>query len=139
MTNEVIGLLWDSFTDAVQGQITRDIIALQQECDKLSVVCPDGPADRLVAGLNVERVDSPATLWITYQTGPDPVYAPESATTVIDRDLYVKETEMRLDPTPQPGYFLKPQGRIVAPTMNLKKLMPNHFGPVDPLIVMLWS
>lgn len=139
-----LGMVWDKYTPAVEGQITRDVIALQSETpagDTLSFVCPDGSADRLFNTLGVVRSMVPglANVWITYRTQEDKVFAPEHATEVIERDLYQDAKDVELDPESHPGYYMKPQGRVVAPQMNRHKPAPSHYGPTDPMVVLLWS
>ncbi len=140
----VCGLWWDVFTPAVEGQITRDIIALQSQGavqTQLMVVCRDNSADRLLDALGVKRsvAHALASLWITYRTGEKRVEAPEHAETVIERDLHVNDSSTQLDPTPKPGYYMRPQGRIKAPSNILQRPMPIHNGQTDPMIVLLWS
>ncbi len=139
-----VGLWWDVFTPAVEGQITRDVIALQAQGSvqaDLMIVCRDNSADRLLDALGVKRgvTHALATLWITYRTGQEHVEAPEHAATVIERDLHVEDASTQLDPTPAPGYYLKPQGRIKGPSSILQRPMPIHNGQTDPMVVLLWS
>lgn len=138
-----VGLLWDTFTPAVEGQITRDIIALQSmgpRLPQLMAICNDDSANRVLSALGVKRSNAQAlaTLWITYRTKEDLVEAPEHATTVIERDLYVPKEAGNLDTNAHQGYYLKPQGRIKPESYNLNRPMPSHSGQTDPMIVLLW-
>lgn len=138
-----VGLVWDEYTPQVEGQITRDLIALQtqgpQGCDLLVVCGPE--ANKVLSGLGLRNaaVAAIARLWITYQTKAEEVLAPEHAETVIKRDLFVLQSTIRLDPNECPGYYMKPQGRIIPPSVNINKVMPNHVGTTDPMIVYLWG
>lgn len=138
-----IGLMWDQYTPAVEGQITRDIIAMQNMGPQvdLMVVCSDNSADRLLNTLGVKRsaAEALAGLWITYRTKAELLHAPEHATTVIERDLYVDSADTSLDSQPHPGYYMKPQGRIIPPSLNRHKPPPSHYGVTDPMVILLWS
>lgn len=143
---ETIGLIWDRYTPAVEGQITRDIIALQASSGnqglELVAVCTDDKADSLlrVLGVNKGIAEALARLWIIYQTGPDAIDEPENAETIILRDLYVAPSETGLlDPDSKPGFYMEPQGRVIAPQVNLNRPMPSHSGPTDPHLILLWS
>lgn len=136
-----VGLVWDAYTPAVEGQVTRDLIALQNvPGSEVIVICGD-EADRVLKALRIKRgaAKALAGLWITYRTGQDQVFAPEHAETVIDRDLYVAVKETELDDSPHAGYYMKPQGRIVPPQLNLNRPPPSHTGPTDPIIQYLWG
>lgn len=143
MTQHAIGVVWDAYTPAVEGQLTRDLIAMQNQGPRvdLMVICPDNSADRLLKALGVTRgiAAAVAGLWITYQTGPEKVMPPEHADTVIERDLHMKVTDVQLDPDPHSGYYMKPQGRVVAPQLNLNKPPPSHNGVCDPMVIYLWG
>jgi hypothetical protein len=144
MDAQVIGLVWDKYTPQVEGQITRDFIAMQSEGPRvqLLVVTPDDSADRLFAMLGVEKSLAPeiAKLWITYQTGPEKVLAPEHAQTVIERDLFIPKARNNIDTGHHTGYYMKPQGRITSPSMNVHHPSPTHMGgQTDPIVIWLWS
>lgn len=138
-----VGLKWDKYTPAVEGQITRDLIALQAsgaKAHELLVVCPDDSANRLLAALGIKQgvAQALATLWITYRTEEEFVEAPEHATQVIERDLYVERVGGKIDPREHPGYYMKPQGRVIAPSL-INRMMPTHNGATDPMVILLWS
>lgn len=138
MKQITVGLLWDTYTPAVEGQLTRDIIALQQE-GQIMVVCKNSNPGRVLQALNVAIVDADTKFWIVYKTGEAHVEAPEGATTVIERDLYVGHTKTQLDTREHAGYFMKPQGRIVPSPFTVERPMPVHNGQTDPMVVLLWS
>lgn len=144
MSNQTIGLLWDAYTPAVEGQITRDLIALKANgASNLIAVCPikSTEVDRLLKALDVSKspVEALATLWITYRTQSDPVEAPEHATQVIERNLFVDTSDPNIDPNGRPGYYLEPQGRGIAPSRNLNAPAPGNYGVTDPAIILLWG
>ncbi len=139
-----VGLWWDDYTPAVEGQVVRDIIALQSQGPQkmqIMAICRDDSADRTLDALGVKRgvTHALASLWIAYKTGPEEVEVPEHAETVIVRDLFVDRKENLLDPTPRPGYFMAPQGRVKGPSSIYTKPMPTHSGPTDPMVILLWS
>ena len=138
-----IGLVWDAYTPAVEGQITRDVIALLSEYSNAKLIfnCPDSSPRMLFMSLGVDLGENPdlCKLWITYQTEAEHVEAPEYAETVIERNLYIAPGEPNLDPNEHPGYYMKPQGRIIAPQLNRQKPPPMHYGPPDPMIILLWG
>ena len=140
-----LGLIWDTYTPAVEGQIIRDILALQASSPKteIAVVVPNGSANQLLNSMGIRHclANSLATLWIVYKTKPDSdIEAPEHVDRTIERNLYVETKECLIDGDPHPGYYLKPQGRMAPPSMPLNRPPPtNSRGVINPTIIMLWS
>lgn len=147
MTPKVVGLVWDYYTPQVEAQITRDLIALKGlPSGRNLMVCYETEEPAITKVLNsLQVLRSPALplakLWIVYQTGPDEVEAPEHAEDVIERDLQVHVADADvLDTGDHTGYYLKPQGRIVAPTISLNRPMPQHQpASTDPMVIYLWG
>ena len=135
-----VGLIWDFYTPAVEGQMTRDLIALQSET-KVRAVCKDSAPERLLNALNISMGGKPENtkLWILYQTQAEQLRPPANAKEVIVRNLHMERATGNLDSTERSGPPLKEQGRIVAPTLTLNKPMPNHSGPTDPMVILLWG
>jgi hypothetical protein len=143
MKNYCFGIVWDNYTPAVEGQIVRDIIALQQlpRCN-LMVAVLNGAANRTLEALRVQPcpLQSLADLWIVYRTGPEHVEPPEHAVTVIERDLYQETTDRGgLSDADHGGYFLAPQGRPGRSSSLINRPPPNHSGMTDPIVLYLWG
>ncbi len=143
MNIQTVGLKWDAYTPGVEGQITRDLIALQSQGPQgtdLSVACADDSASRLLNALGIQRGEAKeARLWITYRTEEPLVQAPEHASTVIERDLYVAVNNQTIDTEAHPGYYMQPQGRVIPQNYMLNKPMPNPNGRCDPMVILLWG
>ncbi len=142
-----VGLMWDAFTPQVQGQMTKDLIALkdQPQANDLNVFyAPRRPEiDAVIKSIGATPIDfdSLPTLWITYQTGPNELEPPENAKEVVHRDMQVKfgRTDY-LDPNAKNGHYLAPQGRNIHPTIDLNRPMPGWYpGGPTPSIVLLWG
>lgn len=138
---KVIGLKWDVYTPSVEGQITRDLIALQSSFGKITVVCDGDEPNGLLSALGVQHGigNELAAIWVVYTTQEGhQVEAPEHAKEVIKRDMFVSKTDIELDGDPHPGYYMKPQGRIGKPRLSqLPK--PTHTGQTDPAVILLWG
>lgn len=137
----VVGLRWDHYLPAVEGQITRDMIALQSAFGKVTAVYKGSEPDSLMSALGIETGigEALADLWIVYTTKEGhQVEAPETAKEVIERNMFNEKTDIELNDKPNEGYYLKPQGRIGKPRLSqLPK--PSHNGQTNPLIVLLWG
>lgn len=133
-----VGLVWDAYTPAVEAQITRDLIALQQKSE-IVVISDSNEVDRALAALGIkhgigsELVD----VWIVYQTTKEKPYV-ETSKPVIDRCLYQERVENRINPKSDNGYYLHPQGRWSQPRIS-QAPMPNRNGQTDPAVIYLWS
>lgn len=138
---KTIGLRWGTYTPAVEGQITRDLIALQSSFGKIIVIYDGDEPNGLVSALGLKSGigDELADTWIVYTTEEgNQVEAPEHAKEVIKRDMFVEKTAIDIDGEPHPGYYMKPQGRIGKPRLSqLPK--PTHTGQTDPAVILLWS
>lgn len=142
----VIGLMWDHFTPQVEGQIIRDVIAIQNQPStrELSVYY-EGNEPKLESALQtlgVNRAPSKelATLWVLYQTGPDLLVAPDHAREVVTRDLQVRLKSPNLNTDEHSGFYLAPQGRNISPTLDLNRPMPAWYPGGPPAnIVWLWG
>lgn len=141
-----IGLKWDVYSPAVEGQIVRDICALQASSGnqplELHVVC-GLEAYEVVKSLGAlpNGVEQLATIWVIYKTtDADFKLAPDDIDecNIIRRDLYVEKGGFSLDPSGGRGYFLKPQGRIITNQME-NLVAPNHSGPTNPMLILLWG
>lgn len=142
----VIGLMWDHFTPQVEGQVIRDLLAVQAQpaCSELAVYYKGtNPAlDVTLRTMGIQRSDMAvlATLWVLYQTGVEPLVAPEHAKEVVMRDLQVRLREPNLDTGAHSGFYLAPQGRNISPTLDLNRPMPGWYPGGPPAnIVWLWS
>jgi hypothetical protein len=138
---KTVGLRWDFYLPSVEGQITRDLIALQSSFGSIIVIYNGDEPNGLVSALGLKSGigDELADMWIVYTTQEGhQVDAPEHAKEVIKRDMFVAKTDISLDGDPHPGYYMKPQGRIGKPRLSqLPK--PTHTGQTDPAIIFLWG
>ena len=144
--SQVIGLLWDVMTPQVEGKIVQDLIALQAQPGGSNLIVYYEDADpsfrKLLMTLGIKRTPAAvlAHLWIVYQTGVQPLEAPEHATTVVERDMRQRVAEPNLSTQEDSGFYLAPQGREISPTLDLNRPMPGWYpGGPNPSIVWLWS
>lgn len=147
MTNQqTIGLLWDVYNSAVEGQIVRDICALQSAAGNQSLelhVFSDEAAHSIVKSLGAlpNGVEQLATIWIIYRTtDQDFKRAPDDIdqSNIIERDLYMEKGGFSLSSDGGRGYFLKPQGRIITNQME-NLIAPNPSGQTNPMLILLWG
>jgi hypothetical protein len=141
-----MGIKWDVLTPQVRAQITKDLIAIQnQPMSRNLLVYYEGDnaeVDTILQSLQIERVPLAATayLWVLYQTGEDALPEPEHARQVVVRDMRIRSAETVLDTSEHNGFYLAPQGRNIAPTLDLNRPMPNWYpGGPTPDLVWLWS
>ena len=150
MKPRYIGVLLDNYTPQVEGQLTRDVIALLQLASKrnadeeIVIVCESDRPDRLLEALGTRRVPTIqlARTWLVYRTKEEWPEVPDFALTVIQRDLYVrvKRSTLRVNSEQESeGYYLPPQGRPRPDKLNMLRPAPNGYSPVDPALIMLWS
>jgi hypothetical protein len=135
-----VGLKWNTYTPQVEGQVTRDLLALQSSFGDFLVVTENSDADAVINALGLEHGIGAelATLWILYKTeaiGPE---SPNPEVQTIERDLYAPTTRPNLDTDQKHGYYLKPQGRVGSPRIS-QNPMPTHHGPTDPMVILLWG
>lgn len=142
----VMGLRWDHFTPQVEGQVIRDLIAIQaQPFGRRLAVYYEGNQPQLDTAfrtMGVERTDMAvlARLWVLYQTGTEPLEEPEQAKEVVVRNLQVRLAEPNLDTGDHSGFYLAPQGRNISPTLDLNRPMPGWYPGGPPAnIVWLWG
>lgn len=144
----IVGLRWDEYTPQIEGQLTRDLIALQSTFEtsnpnsKIQVVTDKNDADSLFYALGIERGGDDETLakvWVIYRSNAEAeVEAPENARDVTVRDMYQEHKDTTINPNPESGYYLKPQGRIGRPRLSMLPY-PTHKGQASPAIVLLWG
>lgn len=143
----IVGLRWNEYTPQIEGQITRDLIALQSTFEtsnpnsKIQVFTDTSEADSLLNILGIQRCfdEAAAKVWILYRSNPEAeVEAPEDMRDVTVRDMYQETKNTRINPNPESGYFLKPQGRIGRPRLS-QLPYPTHKGQLNPAIVLLWG
>lgn len=150
MKPRYIGVVFDDYTPQVEGQLTRDVIALTQLAAKrnadeeIVIVCESDKPDRLLEALNVRRVPTLqlARTWLVYRTKEDWPEVPDFALTVIQRDMLVKvrRNTLRVNSEQESdGYYLPPQGRPRPDKISMMRPAPNGYSPVDPALIMLWS
>lgn len=150
MKPRYIGVVFNEYTPQVEGQLTRDVIALTNLANKrnsdeeIVIVCDSDRADRLLEALQVRRIPTLqlAPTWLAYRTKEDWPEVPDEAKTVIKRDLYVKvrHNNLRVNNEAEgTGYYLPPQGRPRLNKMNMLRPAPNGYAPVSPELIMLWS
>lgn len=113
-----MGVQFDRYTPAVEGQITRDCILLlsnaRHKYQDMVVVCLTEEPKRAVEalGLTLDTDVSMAKNWIVYKTGEGWPDVPDGTRTVVQRDLYAptKRPDMQvLEPGQDTGYYLPPK------------------------------
>jgi hypothetical protein len=142
-----MGLKWDHFTPQVKDKVMRDVMAIQAQpggSDLIVYFEPDNEeCAALLRALGVKRtpMKTLANLWVIYQTGPDTVEEPEGVAEVVYRDMQIHAKDPNvLDPTGQNGFYLAPQGRNIAPTLDINRPMPGWYpGGPNPAVVYLWG
>lgn len=139
----VMGLRWDHFTPQVEGQVIRDLLAIQaQPCSRELAVYYEGTntqLDMTLRTMGIQRTEMAvlATLWVLYQTGTEPLEAPEHAKEVVVRDMQVRLQDANLDTGDHAGFYLAPQGRNISPTLDLNRPMPGWY-PGGPTADLVW-
>lgn len=143
-----MGILYDDFTPAVEGQILRDCLVMmgvaRNKYNELIIVAPDDRPERVVNGLGLTLEVDPARAkdWVTYRTREEWPQEPEGTRLLVQRDLFmpVKDKNMVvLDEQHTNGYYLPPQGRLSPDTLSLLRPAPNGYIPTDPALLMLWT
>jgi len=143
-----MGVLYDEYTPAVEGQLLRDCLVLQEvarhKYNEIVIVCADQGPDRMLAALGLTRLSDPSLAkdWICYKTKIDWPEEPENTRTLIQRDLYqpVQDRNMVvMDDQRNNGYYLPPQGRLSPDTLSLLRPAPNGYVPVSPFLIAIWS
>lgn len=143
----VVGLMWDHMTPQVEGKVVQDLIAIKNQPNgsNLAVFYEDGDESfrKLLQSLGIRRtpMKALATLWILYQTGVHELEAPEHAQEVVERDLRQRFADADvLDTGDHAGFYLAPQGRAIAPTLDINRPMPGWYpGGPGPLVVWCWG
>lgn len=145
-----LGIKFDHMTPQVRTQIIKDLIGFKNQpsmgqSGKMAVYY-EGDSPELAAILQALQIQrSPlaavAEQWVLYQTGVHALEAPDHAIDVVTRDLQIKVKDPGvLNPEGQNGFYLAPQGRVIAPTINLNRPMPSWYpGGPTPDVVWLWS
>lgn len=150
MKSRYIGVKFDEYTPQVEGQLTRELIALQgvaakrHQDEEVVIVCDSDKVDSIISAFGIRRVPTEhlAKTWIIFRTGEEWPVEPEHAVTVIERDLFqaIKEPNLtQLDEDHTNGYYLPPQGRPAPDTIGVLRPAPNGYSPVDPALILLWQ
>jgi len=142
-----MGLMWDYFTPQVEGQVIRDLIAIQNQpaCRELAVYYEgsEPQLETVLRTMGIVRSDvaALATLWVLYQTGTEPLVEPDHAKEVVVRDLQIRLKDPNvLDTDQHSGFYLAPQGRNISPTLDLNRPMPGWYPGGPPAnIVWMWG
>lgn len=138
MDRVTVSLMYDEFTSQVQSQITRDLMALQDNWE-VQVNEEGTELNSLFDALGIPKVENAPELVILYRVKE---WLPEiPGVTVFKRDLKPSLSETQIDPNPKVGYFLNPQGRDIASITEryLNRIAPQARGIVDPTIILLWG
>lgn len=113
-----IGIIYDRYTPAVEGQLTRDLIKMSLDArhkyrDMVVVTQTDEPDRAIQAlGLTTSRNFHEAEHYIVYKTMPEWPAVPSNARVSVQRDLYQKPkkgTLTVLDNDQNNGYYLPPE------------------------------
>ena len=135
-----IGIKFDTFTSAVESQLTRDLLALKTKYPKqeIAVVCATPEPQYVLEALDIALFPAGTSdLQVIYKVSEFwPEY--DDVGTVILRDLYVDTVKIVVDTQPYNGYYLPEQSRPTAPRIN-RTNGPAGRGYVDPLILQIWG
>lgn len=140
----VLGMLWDEWSSQVESQLTRDVIALQEEAvkwpnQKLAVSAGE-EANRVLRALNVPNVgplSEKATFWRLYQMTDSPPQEPEWAEDRIIQILHQKTNPIRMEDTWNKEIYLPQRQREISYDPFSRR--PRHPGvaPESPWLVLL--
>jgi hypothetical protein len=139
------GVKWDEYTSTVATSLTKDIVAMKNNYPLLDLICccDDANADRIFKSFNIKRIVNninKAKLYILYSVTSDKfIEAPESANTVIIRNLEIKINRPNIDPNPKSGYYLKDGDRPGPNSSPSSKPMPNYNGTPDSTVKLMWG
>lgn len=139
------GVQWDKYTPQVEAQLTKDMIAMLDQAQKmrlkLVIVTESNEADRVLLVLGVKRIplSTFATMWILYRTIKDSaIPVPEHAINVLVREMYVTVAPPVLDDGRHAPYALQPQGRVAPPRLGVNRPAPNSTAKPDYALILLW-
>jgi hypothetical protein len=142
ITDNIVGLYYETISSNVQAQILRDLLVLSAEFDGDFVVNDtQGMVPKeLLEDLHLSTTSSPPSLAVRYKTGEEWPKVPMGIE-VVDRDLQPKTAPANIDTSEHVGYYLKPQGRDGASLTEryLNRSYPRGRGIVDPFIVLMWG
>lgn len=145
---QYVGILFDAYTPAVEGQLLRDLMACCSTLsrgEELIVVSESQKADTLLKTLGIRRLPIPqkARVWLLYKVGDQFPLAPDWCSSEVQRDLQIREKDpnflLQVDPDQGNGYYLPPQGRLSPDTLSLERPAPNGYIPTDPVAFQVWS
>lgn len=140
----VLGLLWDEWTAQVESQITRDLIALQDEASKWrgqKLAVSSGPEpSRVLRALDVPNVgplSKHATFWRIYQMTDTPPTAPEWAEDQMVQKLHQDKAKTRMVDTWNKEIYLPQRQREINYDPFSRR--PRHPGvaPESPWLVLM--
>lgn len=141
-----VGIIYDKLSPEVGAKIIQDVIAMLTVVElynlQLVICCTDDKIHQLLSQLPVEfSTDmSKPRLCVSYKVGEQYADCPETCSTLITRDLYIKDKDIRLDLTPRSGHPLKDfRNRISYSNMNRLWNHPNGYAPPDAAMIMLWG
>jgi hypothetical protein len=143
-----MGVVYDQYTPAVEGQLLRDCLVLQSvarnKYNEIVIICEDDSPDRMLAALGITRQGDPnlAKDWIMYRTREDWPEEPENTRTLIQRDLYqpIADSNMVvMEDGHNNGFYLPPQGRLSPDTLSLLRPAPNGYIPIPSALILMWS
>ncbi len=160
----VLGVLWDRYDPRVEMQLTKDLLALQQEFhpQKVLVYCESDEADQVLRALDIKRVSKlldekgqprDPDIWRLYQVEQQDLIAPPSVAlegqpglTFLDEIpcekvvFYTEPVEPHLSQDHgDDGPSLPEQGR--DNWFNPFDLPPpnSDYGTKDPLVNFVWG
>lgn len=143
-----ITITYDSYTPAVEAQITRDFLAMKTACPNTTFFCiaPSDLPRQALQALDVDLcgpTDQSHTL-IQYKVGKKFAKQPNMPfkATIIDRDLYREEDSMnnKLDLEQKPGYYLPDLSRPYVSDINkLRTPQNNGYIMPNPALLYLWG
>lgn len=141
-----VGLIFDKLTPEVGAKIIQDVIAMLTVVElynlQLVICCTEPKIQQLLSQLPVQfSTDmSKPRVCVSYKVDTDYADAPDTCTTLITRDMHIRNKEITLDLVPRGGHPLKNfRDRISYSNMNRIWNHPNGYAPPDAAMIMLWG
>lgn len=141
-----VGIIFDKLTPEVGAKIIQDVIAMLTVVElynmQLVICCVDQRIQQLLSQLPVQfSTDmTKPRVCVSYKVGDDYADAPETCSTLITRDLHIRNKDIQLDLTPRAGHPLKNfRDRVSYSNMNRIWNHPNGYAPPDAAMIMLWG
>ena len=138
-----IQLAYDEYTPAVESQITRDLIALRNSApsESFAAICDKDDATSLLDAFGIPLFPTGAAdLCVVYKVGEHwPEHPSEMEVTIVERDLHVSDSSIKVNGDAPMGYYMPQQGRPIRNQVDLSRRGPQGKGLVDPAVLLTWG